>query len=127
MYWLVEDCWRSERIAYVLVGRRLLEERIAYVLVGRVSGARCVGNIPIFRHTKAVKHGYIPRNIPAYKNVSARLYSKRNARIIGKGQRMRRAKAWTQPLPVQLRVGLSSAPVLLRVNLSSGQHYSTEG
>ena len=73
-------------IAYVLVGRRLLEERIAYVLVGRVSGARCVGNIPIFRHTKAVKHGYIPRNIPAYKNVSARLYSKRNARIIGKGQ-----------------------------------------
>ena len=37
------------------------------------------------------------------------------------------SKAWTQPLPVQLRVGLSSAPVLLRVNLSSGQHYSTEG
>ena len=31
-----------------------------------------------------------------------------------------RTKAWTQPLSALLRVGLSSAPVLIRVNLSSG-------
>ena len=35
------------------------------------------------------------------------------------------SKVWTQPLQAQLRVGLSSGPVLLRVNLSSG-HTNSE-